>query len=104
MNKFTREEFETAKTEQKAIIYFGADWCGPCRVLGPVLDEISEKHSDIKIGKVDVEIEKDLAKEFSIRSLPTTFFYSQGEILEKKTGSMSKQVIETLISTHFFKN
>ena len=86
-----QESFEklTNQKEKSVLIDFGATWCGPCQMLGPELEKFAAAHSDIIVGKIDVDECRDLAITLGIVSVPTLFFYSNGEMAKKLVGYMS---------------
>ena len=92
----TKDNFtsETKDVDVPILIDFWAEYCGPCKTLSPVLDEVAEELGDsVKIAKVDVMTQRLLAAEFSVRLLPTLVFMKNGEIKETKTGVMMKGAI-----------
>ena len=95
-------EMEVIKSNQPCLVDFWAEWCGPCKTLGPILDEIStDMGSKIKIVKVNLDNSQDLAMKFSIRSIPTMLFFKGGELVDTKVGLLPKNElmdwIESLI-------
>lgn len=89
---------EENKTSGKvAIIDFYAEWCGPCRTLGPVLNDIASENPEIDIIKVNVDDNSDLSAEFKIRSIPAVFIYKDGEKINQFVGMKSKEEILKLI-------
>jgi thioredoxin 1 len=92
----TRENFESLKGGQKPLVVdFWATWCGPCRLVGPIISEMAEKYADsLVVGKCDVEECEDLAADFGIRNIPTVLFFKNGEVVDKLVGAVSKQVFE----------
>ena len=80
-----------------AIVDFYATWCGPCRMVGPVLEEIAEEHSDIKVGKINVDEEQELAAQFQIMSIPTLMVVKDGKITEKTMGARPKAQILSML-------
>lgn len=84
-------------TEGIVLVDFWAAWCGPCRVLGPVLDDIA-KDSDVTVAKVDMMVNKQLASRFAIRNIPTVHIYKNGEKVSQFIGLQPKEGIEKIIS------
>jgi len=81
-------EFEDYKKKELALVDFYADWCGPCKMLGPVLESISDKY---EIAKINVDTESSLARSLGIMSIPTLHLYSKGSLLASKMGYMSEE-------------
>jgi len=79
-----------------------AEWCGPCRVVGPLVDQISSEYKEkgLSVGKLDADEAKDLIRELGIRNIPTLLIYKDGEIVERNTGNVTKEKIEELINNH----
>jgi len=92
----TTENFETLKNGQKPLVIdFWATWCGPCRMVAPIISEMAEKYDGkIVVGKCDVEESEELAAEFGIRNIPTVIFIKDGEIVDKLVGAAAKQKFE----------
>ncbi len=88
-NNFNIESF---KSLERAIVDFSATWCGPCKALNPILDEISSTTS-IKVIKVDVDSNQGLAIEYGIRSVPTMLLFKNGELVNRITGLRTKEEI-----------
>ena len=93
----TAEEFDAVlKDNPKVIVDFWAAWCGPCKMLSPVLDEIAGEE-DVVIAKVNVDEEPDLAARFAVMSIPTLLFYRDGEQYDKRVGVRPKAELLNLI-------
>ena len=91
--QITSKNFEELKNgKQPLVVDFWATWCGPCRMVGPIISELAEQYDGrITVGKCDVEENDDLAMEFGIRNIPTILFFKNGEIVDKLGGAVSKQ-------------
>ena len=76
------------------VIDFWAPWCGPCKMVGPIVDELSEEFKDqITIGKCDVDENNDLPAKYGIRNIPTILFFKNGEVVDKQVGAVSKAAL-----------
>lgn len=98
---FTSENFEeeVIKSEKTVLIDFWATWCGPCRMLSPIIDEIAEEvNENVKVGKVNVDEEQDLAMEFGVMSIPTLVIMKNGKEIRRMVGVQEKQTILDAIS------
>jgi len=90
-------EAEVIKSEKTVLVDFWAPWCGPCRMLSPVVDEIGEERTDIKVGKVNVDEQEELAMRFGIMSIPTLIVFKNGEPVKKTMGVQPKAAILGLL-------
>ena len=92
----TSENLESLKNgAQPLVVDFWATWCGPCRMVAPIISELAEKYDGkVVVGKCDVEENDDLAAEFGIRNIPTILFFKNGEVVDKLVGAASKQKFE----------
>ena len=88
---------EVIKSDKPVLLDFWAPWCGPCKMLGPVIAEIAEEHNEIKVGKVNVDDEAALAEQFGIMSIPTLVLMKDGKIEKSFTGFAPKESIENFI-------
>ena len=82
------------KSDKPVIVDFWAVWCGPCRMVGPIVQEIGEEYEgQAVVGKLDVDNNPSIAQRFSIRNIPTILFFKNGEVVDKQVGSVPKQVL-----------
>ncbi len=88
---------EVINSDKPVLLDFWASWCGPCRMVSPIVDEISEEREDIKVGKVNVDEEGELAQKFGIMSIPTLIVMKDGQIANKAVGAMPKENILALV-------
>ena len=97
--KITNENYESYKNgELPLVIDFWATWCGPCRMVAPIIEELANEYEGkVTIGKCDVEDADDIAAEFGIRNIPTIVFMKDGKIIDKIVGAASKSKIEEKI-------
>ena len=102
MNEITLNESnfeqEVLKSDKPVLVDFWATWCGPCRMLAPLISQLAIKYSDfIKVGKVDVDENPLLAQSFNISSIPTLIFFKDGKILSQRVGGAPMTVLEAFI-------
>ncbi len=94
--KITNENFESYRNgELPLVVDMWAPWCGPCRMLGPVISELAEDYDGkIVVGKCDVDENEDVAMEFGIRNIPTVLFFKGGQLVDKFVGAASKSTLD----------
>ena len=96
--KINKSNFEEIKNSGKVVLLdFYADWCGPCRMVSPIVDEIAEERSDIIVGKINVDEEEALASEFGVFSIPTLVVLKDGKVLEQSAGAKPKAKILAML-------
>lgn len=97
--KITKENFdkEVLNAEGKVLVDFWAEWCGPCMLLSPLIDEIAEEVADVKFCKVNCDDSRDLALEFGINAIPTILVFENGEIINQSIGLVEKEDILNMI-------
>ncbi len=95
----TKENFqaEVMESEKTVLLDFWATWCGPCRMIAPVLEEVAQEREDVKVCKIDVDKEPELAQQFQIMSIPTLIVMEQGRIVNKALGAMPKNSVLALL-------
>lgn len=95
----TKQNFdiEVLESEKPVLLDFWATWCGPCRMIAPVVEEIAAERSDIVVGKVNVDEQPELAQKFQIMSIPTLIVIKNGKITAQKVGVQPKAVIQAMI-------
>ena len=97
--KITKENYEqeVLKSESTVLLDFYADWCGPCRMVGPVVEEIAEENANIKVGKINVDEQMELAMQFKVTSIPLLVVMKDGQIVEQALGARPKNQILAMI-------
>lgn len=93
--KITQHNFEreVKLSDVPVLLDFWAPWCGPCRMVGPILDEIAAENSSIKVGKINVDEESELASSFGVMSIPTLVVMKNGQIVNRSVGAKPKEAI-----------
>ena len=95
----TRNNFqnEIINSDKPVLLDFWAPWCGPCRMVGPILEEIAGERSDIKIGKINVDEQPELASQFHVMSIPTLIVIKDGKIVNQSMGAKPKNIILAML-------
>lgn len=88
---------EVLNSEKPVLLDFWASWCGPCRRVSPIVDEIADERSDLKVGKINVDEQPELASQFQIMSIPTLIVIKNGEITNRSVGVSPKQQILSML-------
>jgi len=98
--ELTKDNFvDTVKNAKVAVVDFWAPWCGPCRMIAPIIEELSEefKDKDVIVGKINTDEQQELAIQFGIRSIPTVLFFKDGELVDSMIGAAPKAMYEEKI-------
>lgn len=95
-NEDFKKEIETGKV----LVDFYADWCGPCKMLGPILEEFAKENDDVKIVKINVDEHEDLSREFGVMSIPTLILFENGTLVKQNVGFVSKELLNEWIKTN----
>ena len=103
--KLTNQNFESEvlKSDKMVLVDFYANWCGPCQMIAPILSEIAEEHSGkLKVGKINVDEERELASQYQVSSIPTLLLFKEGKIVKALVGFRSKSEIRAFATTNTF--
>ena len=95
----TKENFEAEvlKASGTVLVDFWATWCGPCRMLSPIVDQVADEHPDVKVGKINVDEQPELAQQFDIMSIPTLLVFRNGQKVNESVGLIPKEKVESLL-------
>jgi len=101
--EFTDANFqnEVIANDKLTVVDFWAEWCGPCRAIGPVVEELAKEYDgQVKIGKLNVDNNPDVSVKYGITSIPAILFIKNGEVVDKQIGAVPKSVLEQKIKAH----
>ena len=99
--RFTKDNFdeEVMNSDVPVLIDFYADWCGPCKMMSPVVENIAEKYADVaKVGKVNVDDQQELARQFGVMSIPSFVFIKNGQKVDQAMGAMPPSALEARLA------
>ncbi len=89
---------EFVKNNPKVVVDCWAAWCAPCRMLGPIINELAEEKTDVKFAKLDVDKNRAVPSKYGIMSIPTLLYFKDGQLVDKTLGALPKQAIESRLS------
>lgn len=96
--ELTKDNFDLARnSDKKVLLDFYADWCGPCRMVSPVVDQIAEENPQYFVGKINVDNQQELAEEFEVFSIPTLVVMQNGKVLASEAGARPKPLILAML-------
>ena len=94
-------EIEVLKSEHPVLVDYWAEWCGPCKMIAPILDEVStENENKVKIAKLDVDANNQIAKKYDIRGIPTLMMFKEGNVVATHTGALNKSQLTSFIESN----
>lgn len=97
--KITKDNFQSEVLEAKGtvLVDFWASWCGPCKMIGPIIDQIADERSDVKVCKINVDDEQELAVQFKVMSIPTLLVFKDGQVVNQSLGAKPKAAILAML-------
>lgn len=97
--KFEESNFksEVLESEKPVLVDFFATWCGPCKMMAPIIEQLADDRDDIKIGKLDIDESMNIAQQYRVMSVPTFLIFKNGEVVERLVGAVPKNELEAII-------
>ena len=90
-------EKEVIKSDKKVLVDFNADWCGPCRMLKPIIEEFAETNDEIKVVSINIDDEDELSEKYNISSIPCLILFDKGKEVKRNVGFISKEDLESML-------
>ncbi len=100
--EFTTDNFQTEVLDAAGpvLVDFWAEWCGPCRRIGPIIEELATENPDMKIGKLDVDAGQEIAMRYGVSNIPSILIFKGGEVVETTMGVQSKSALQGMLNRH----
>jgi len=99
MLTLTNDNFDKEVKAGTLLVDFWAPWCGPCRMLGPIVEQLSEEMKSVKFGKVNVDEQPELSEKFEVSSIPTLLLFKNGKVIANRVGASSKETLKEWINS-----
>lgn len=98
LTEITEDNIQLIETANKSLLIFSAPWCGPCRVMTPMLETIAAANEDLVIGKISLDSSPDVAMKYDVMKIPSLLFFRNGEVIERRHGLMNKKEVQDYIN------
>lgn len=98
--KVTESTYSDFTSDGTVLLDIKTEWCGPCKALSPIIDELANEYTNVRIGKMDADENKSIVQELGVRSIPTILIFKDGQIVERHIGSATKEKLKSLIDKH----